>query len=86
MDKRRTQCPLECLSQHQRPRGYLYTIMTKTEAKKLNRGDRIKVTLLDVTFLADVVAKDDNALSFMEHLNDCDDQFRSKRVGIIELK
>lgn len=58
--------------------------MTKTAAQQLKRGDQITVTKDEVTFVASILDKDDNALSFMETIND--NAAAPKRVGIVQLK
>jgi len=60
--------------------------MTTQQAKTLKRGDKIKVTKDDATFIAQVEDVGDKWLSFIEKLNDENDQFVPKRVGLVELK
>lgn len=55
--------------------------MNINEARKLKRGDEVKVTQEDVTFIATIVDKDDSALSFMENVLD-----NQGRTGIVLLK
>ena len=60
--------------------------MNLLQARELKRWDRVIISKDDVKFLAEIVDKDDNALSFIEKLLDPKDEITNPRTGIVSLR